>query len=209
MNILFIGAHHDDLEIGIGGSVRKWVTEGHQVYSVILTNSKWTAPDGSKFRFEEDIVSQCDKASKILGYEPYNFDVCDALQLKFSDDIVKDLLKIIIDKKIDFLVTHWPYDAHPDHQVTSNLALAASRKIPRILLTKISMNSVLHPYKPNYFVDISDTISYKYEAIKFYTSEYKRKGEEWKDFIHSSAKYYGIECNYKFAEAFEIVKYVY
>ncbi|MGV2336643.1 MAG UNVERIFIED_CONTAM: hypothetical protein LVR18_21900 [Planctomycetaceae bacterium] len=44
MNILFLGAHHDDLEVSIGGSVARWTAEGHRVVSAILTDSIWTAP---------------------------------------------------------------------------------------------------------------------------------------------------------------------
>ena len=47
MNILFVGAHHDDLELSCGGSVKKWVADGHKVFSIILTSSAWTGPDGT------------------------------------------------------------------------------------------------------------------------------------------------------------------
>ena len=33
--ILFIGAHHDDLELAIGGSVKRWTTEGKKIFAAI------------------------------------------------------------------------------------------------------------------------------------------------------------------------------
>ena len=36
MNILFVGAHHDDLEVSMGGSAKRWTDEGHHLFSAIL-----------------------------------------------------------------------------------------------------------------------------------------------------------------------------
>jgi N-acetylglucosamine malate deacetylase 1 len=207
MNILFVGAHHDDLEVGIGGSVRKWADQGHKIVSVILTNSKWISPDGHYYRNDEDIDGEHIKSSVQLGYEPISLNICNAMQLKFHDEIVVEIIRILEKYNIDMLVFPWIYDVHPDHRVAGEIALAASRRIPKILMTKISWNSVPQTFNPNYFVNISDYIDIKLEAIKNYSEEYIRVGDLWGKFILSSGTIYGLESNCEYAEGFEIVRF--
>ena len=61
MNVLFVGAHHDDLEVSSGGSVKRWVEEGCNVFSAILTDSTWTGPDGIRFRDPQQVESYCQR----------------------------------------------------------------------------------------------------------------------------------------------------
>ncbi len=209
MNILFIGAHHDDLEFSIGASVYRWVREGNRVASAILTNSVWKTSEGILMRSEEKIVEQCAEAAELLGYKPYNLMISNDFELRYDDTIVLELLKIIKAESIDTLIAIWPYDAHPTHRIASEMAFAASRKIPRILTTRISWNSVPQAYKPNFFVDVTDGLDVKIEALKCYKSEFMRRGADWEKYIRSSAVIYGLESGYSLAEAFEVVRYGY
>lgn len=209
MNILFVGAHHDDLEVSIGASIHKWVSEGNRVVSAILTNSMWKTSEGVLMRSGEKIIEQCAKAAKILGYKPYNLQICNDFELRYDDKIVMELLKIIEAESIDTMITIWPYDAHATHRIASEIALAASRKIPRILTTRISWNSVPQAYKPNFFVDITGHLDAKVEALKCYESEFARRGAAWEKNIRSNASIYGLESGYNLAEAFEVVRYCY
>jgi LmbE family N-acetylglucosaminyl deacetylase len=77
MNILFVGAHYDDLEISIGGSVKRWVDEGHKVFSAILTTSTWKGPDGTCYRDPKEVKGFCQDAAGILGYTQVSLNYCD------------------------------------------------------------------------------------------------------------------------------------
>ena len=207
MNILFVGAHHDDLEVSIGGSVRRWVDEGHKVCSVILTNSQWTSPDGKINSPKEKNKEECNNAAKLLGYKPYNFMACDDFKLIYDDKLVSKLLKVINKEKIDKLITIWPYDAHPTHREASKIALAASRKIPKIILVKISWNIVPQSFNPNLFIDITNYLGVKLQALRCYKEEFERTGELWEKEIRSNASSYGIQSGFNYAEAYQIIKY--
>lgn len=43
-NILIIGAHFDDAELGAGGSAAKWVSQGKKVYKYTLTDNETIFP---------------------------------------------------------------------------------------------------------------------------------------------------------------------
>ena len=209
MNILFVGAHHDDLELSSGGSVKRWVEEGHAVYSAILTNSIWVGPDGTRFRETDQVKAYCHEASSVLGYTPINLDYCDAFELAYSDDKVVDLLNICAQYQIDTLIAIWPYDAHKDHRIASEIALAASRQIPRVLLTRLSWNSTPQAYRPNYFVDITGYYEIKQQALKCYQDEYSRNAARWEKFMLSQAHACGLEIGCDYAEGFQMLKYLY
>lgn len=209
MNILFVGAHHDDLELSCGGSVKKWVADGHKVFSIILTSSAWTGPDGTCFRNPEEIEIYCQKAAIVLGYTQNSLSYCQPFELEYSDNKVTDILNFISKNKIDTIVTIWPFDAHRDHRIASEIALAASRKIPRVLLTQVSWNSTYQSFAPNYFVDITNQFEAKQAALQCYEDEYRRTGSLWEKFILSTAMEYGMKAGCEKAEGFEVLKYLY
>lgn len=207
MNILFVGAHHDDLEVSVGGSVRRWVDNDHRVYSAILTDSTWTGPDGTRFRDATVIEACVQKAANVLGYTQISLNFCQCFELRYSDDKVVALLNIIDKYQIDTLITLTPKDAHPDHRATSEIAINASRKVPRVLLTRLSWNSYWMSFKPNYFVDITGLLETKSRALQCYYDEYARTGPLWENFIRSTAVLYGLEAGCELAEGFEVLKY--
>lgn len=209
MNVLFVGAHHDDLEVSIGGSVRHWADDGHKVYSAILTDSTWAAPDGTRFRDPSEIESYARNAAELLGYTQISLNCCSCFELRYTDDKVIALLKLIDEHMIDTLITISPNDAHPDHRAASEIAINAARKIPRILFTRASWNSYPEGFKPNYFVDITHFLETKCKALKCYEDEYKRTGDLWEKFVRSTATLYGLEAGCPLAEGFEVLKYCY
>jgi len=206
MNVLFVGAHHDDLEVSCGGSVKRWVEEGCNVFSAILTDSTWTGPDGICFRDPQQAESYCQKAASLLGYTPISLNYCPCFTLVYSDEKVADLLRIISQHRIDMLVTISPSDAHRDHRAASEIALAATRKIPRVLLTQVSWNSTPQVFTPRYFVDITTQFEVKREAIRCYQDEYARTGHLWERFIQAQGQLFGLEAGCDMAEGFEVVK---
>ena len=107
MNVLFVGAHHDDLEVSSGGSVKRWVEEGCNVFSAILTDSTWTGPDGICFRDPQQVESHCQKAARLLGYTQISLNYGPCFTLVYSDEKVTDLY-IISQHRIDMLVTISP-----------------------------------------------------------------------------------------------------
>jgi LmbE family N-acetylglucosaminyl deacetylase len=207
MNILFVGAHHDDLEVAIGGSVARWVKEGHKVVSAILTNSIWTSPDGKIHRNKDNITRYTLNAANTLGYLPINLEASPCLQLRCCDELVVKVLKIMTEYSIDTLITISPHDAHPDHRAASEIALNASRRIPKVLLSKVSWNCFPGVFDPRFFIDISEYFDQKIKAMRCFEDEFLRTGEEWEKFARSTGELYGLQAGCKLAEGFEIIRY--
>jgi LmbE family N-acetylglucosaminyl deacetylase len=96
-----------------------------------------------------------------------------------------------------------------DHRAASEIALAATRKIPRVLLTQVSWNSTPQVFNPRYFVDITKQFEVKREAIRCYEDEYERTGHLWEKFIQAQGQLFGLQAGCEMAEGFEVVKFLY
>ena len=152
-------------------------------------------------------IADCERSAAILGFKPIHLGFStDAMELTPSDHHTVEILKLITKYKIDTLITAWAHDAHPAHRATNQIAMAATRKIPTVLTCRLSWNSVPEGYKPNFFVDVSDTLEDKIIALKCYKDEWLRTGVLWEKYIRAIASVYGLEANFEAAEGFEVIK---
>ena len=66
MNILGIGAHYDDLELGCSGTLIKHVKNNDNVYLLVITDSAYNNPDGEQIRTAEIAADEGQKAADII-----------------------------------------------------------------------------------------------------------------------------------------------
>jgi len=207
MNVLTIGAHFDDVEIGCGGTIAKHIADKDEVIAHVITNSKYNNYDGTSLRTQEAALIEGKEAARILGYHL----ICDDFetkQVKFNHLLVEAINRTIDIYHIDMIYTHWDYDVHQDHQAIGKATLAAGRKVNRLLMYQSNMyvNSVA--FQPNFFVDISQFAELKLSAIKAHKTEVEKFGPKWLDFWHNTIRNNGQRMGVEYAEAFHLVKYL-
>jgi len=197
-NILAVVAHADDLELMAGGSIIKWIKEGKSVHVLTFTDGALTLPDGTIYRSKKDAANEEKKASQYIGYSSYmNIGIAN-LHLSYSDENVVNVLQCIKQYKIDTLMTHFNKDTHHDHETTARITVAASRRVPNLLMGQ--SNYFLYDFfTPNIFVDITDTWSEKIKALKIYKSQWRT---DWFEFLDATSKYYGKFMGVERAEGF-------
>lgn len=199
-NILVINAHPDDLELMAGGTVIKWISEGKKVQALTLTHGGWQGPDSKIVRTKEEALEEENIVAQHIGYKTENLQN-QTLDLKFQDSYVVAVLERIEKYNIDTIVCPFKGDLHHDHEITARIAMAASRRVPNILMGQI--NYYLNEYfSPNVFVDISDTWEKKIEALQQYIGQWNRAGKDWYEFLDSTSKYYGKIIGVERAEGF-------
>ena len=199
-NVLCVVAHPDDLEFMAGGSVARWIREGKKVHALVLTHGGWTGADGKSHRGPQVGKDEAKEAAAVLGY---TVDVLanETMHLKFEDDLVVQTLERIEKMGADTLICPWDRDLHHDHEVTSRIAISASKRIPRVLMGQIN-NLLREVFTPNIFVDITETWDLKLRAMRCYHSEWERKGGEWEVFQDALTRYYGGMVGVERAEGF-------
>jgi len=212
-NILAIGAHPDDVEFGCFGTLKRHVLEGDNVTICLMSNSTVKdAVTGNFTRTETESISEAQTAAQSIGAELIMLDYQDT-EVPFNSDSVKKVERILADKKIDIVYTHWAGDTHQDHVNTLNTTLAASRMVSNVLCyEQVPLPRVCTTYPvANYYVDITSVINDKIQGCLCHTSQitkYKKMGINITDNLKTLAKFRGTQCNVKYAEAFNILKIV-
>jgi LmbE family N-acetylglucosaminyl deacetylase len=201
---LAFGAHPDDIEIGMGGTIAKLVKLGYEMNLVIAS----TDSSGTMVAERE---AEAIKAAKILGCHAPEFLNLQPGEFMFNRTLVRRLDKIISMHNPDFIFTQWVGDSHQDHQILTRCVLAASRTVNNVLMYETTIPSLITdvPFGPSLYVDISSTIDQKKKAIECHQTQEKRYGNLWIRSIVSRSAYRGFQIRAAHAEVFEVTKLVF
>lgn len=207
MNILAIGAHFDDIELGCGGALAKHVANGDNVYAYVATKSGFTNHQNIVIRSDDIANKEGENAMKILGVELIkgNFNT---LEIEFTDNLNLQILKIVEEKQIELVYSHWMGDIHHDHQAVARASLHSCRHVPRQLMYRSNWYHSNLEFKGNFYVDISYFWEIKKKSIEAHQSEMERTGKKWIEFFHNEAKNAGQRIEVKYAEVFEVIKWL-
>ena len=208
MNILAVGAHFDDVELGCSGTLAKHVESGDKVFVYVATNSEFSNHKNIKIRDKKVALKESEKALKIIGINKLFLGNFKTLEIEFNEALNKDLIKIIEKYKIDLIYTHWSDDVHHDHRAVARSSLHCGRHVKNLLCYRSNWYSSDKVFDANYFVDISNFWKIKKLAIKCHKSELTRVYNKWLNFWEHEAKNNGLRIGVKYAEAFQLIKSV-
>jgi LmbE family N-acetylglucosaminyl deacetylase len=199
MNILAIGAHPDDIELGCGGVLLKSINEGHNVYAYTLTRG--SASGDPEKRCEELIYS-----ANYMGLNTLWIDNFPDAKLSLNSDLINHIEYFIRKSNADVVFTHSLLDFHHDHRAVASSTLEAGRYISNILTYEISITK---DFNPQVFFDISDVIEDKIHLLNVFLSQ-RGKSFLAADAIKGLAQYRAYQSrlpqNVTHVEAFEIIK---
>jgi LmbE family N-acetylglucosaminyl deacetylase len=218
--ILVVAAHADDEVLGCGGTIARHVAEGDAVHVIFMADG--VGSRGNKQSAELEARNQArDAALKILGVTEWH-------ALDFPDnrmdsvpllDVVQALGPIVRKIQPERVYTHHHGDLNVDHRVTHQAMLTACRPLPgsnvREILAFEVMSSTewatpgLAPFIPNAFVDISEHLPQKLEALAAYELE-MRPAPHSRSFEHieALARHRGNSVGVEAAEGFGVVRVV-
>lgn len=207
LNILAIGAHFDDIELGCGGTLAKHVNNGDNVYAYVATVSGFSNHNNQIIRKNEVALQEGKDAMSILGVELIygNFKT---LQIEFTDELNIEILKIVEENKIEKVYTHWVGDIHHDHQAVARASLHACRHVPRMLTYRSNWYHSNLDFKGNFYIDITNFWDKKEQSIRAHKSEMLRTGHKWINFFMNEAENAGQRIGVKYAEVYEVVKWL-
>ena len=208
MNILSIGAHFDDVELGCGGALARHAERGDNVFVYVATKSGFSNHRQQAVRNSQVALSEAQVAMDILGVTEMFCGNFVTLEVEFEDALNIEILRIIEEKKIDLVYAHWAGDIHHDHQAVAKASLHSSRHVPRLLMYRSNWYHSTHEFHGNFYVDITDQWETKEKAIHAHASEMERTGHRWVNFFRNEAENAGQRIGVKFSEVFEVVKWL-
>jgi len=207
MNILAIGAHFDDIELGCGGALAKHVDSGDSVYAYVATISGFMNAEKQVVRENEIALTEGRKAMEVLGIE-LTCGYFRTLEVEFNESLNSQIVRIVEDKKIDQVYTHWIGDIHHDHQAVARASLHSCRHIPRMLMYRSNWYHSTVDFRGAFYVDITDHLEKKKDSLRAHKSEMDRTRESWIHFFTNEAESAGQRIGVKYAEVFELVKWL-
>lgn len=195
--ILAVGAHPDDIELGCGGTLRKDVLKGDEVYYVI-------ASFGEKSGDKDRRKAETKTAAKLMGVSDVHFlNLPDTMIM--HDGVAVGLLDKYMEKiEPEILYVHSPKDYHQDHVNIAKSALSASRNMRNAIFLYETPSTTIE-FRSVAYNDISDTFEYKLKCIEQYVSQNNKEYME-REAIIGLAKTRGHTIGVKFAEAFEVAR---
>jgi LmbE family N-acetylglucosaminyl deacetylase len=207
--ILAMGAHPDDMELEAGGTLAKFIKKDYDVYLLILTSGGYTDMNGNTY-FDEQLRNEARNASKILGIKEVIFYDYHTTELPSGGEIVSRVDALVDKIKPDVFISHHPFDSHQDHKAAADIMFAVSRqgRVKNVLSgSTLPYRPNVFAFRPQFFVDITDTIDIKMDAIRAYETQYKKFGEEVLiERVRSMARTHGWAMGYEFAECFEVIR---
>lgn len=205
-NVLVIGAHFDDAELGCGGTMARLVAENKKVYKLTLTNNETNFTQRNIKVDFEDSKRDSLAASEVLGVEEIeDFDFVTCNQLKYSTELMQQIEKIIFDKQIDTVFIHFDSDTNQDHVEASKLSLTAARHCRNIFYYQSNGYVLEKVFYPTVFFDVSDYIGKKKEALMKYRGDHNRYERLFSISLHRT-EIWGYAMEVKNAEGFVPIK---
>lgn len=208
MNILAIGAHFDDVELGCGGVLARHARLGDNVYVFVATVSGFSNQYNQAVRSSESALAEARNAMAILGVKELLCGNFRTLEVEFVDALNIEILKIVQEKKIDQVYAHWSGDIHHDHQAVSRASLHSCRHVPRLLMYRSNWYHSTLEFRGNFYFDITEFWQIKEQAVLAHVTEVDRTGEKWISFFRNEAENAGQRIGVKYAEVFEVVKWL-
>ncbi|MCS7204073.1 MAG: bacillithiol biosynthesis deacetylase BshB1 [Leptospiraceae bacterium] len=207
--ILCIGAHPDDVEMGMGGTVALLTSQGYEVLILDLTDGEPTPHGSPEIRLKE-----AQKAAEILRAQRLTLDMPN----RYLEDTIenrKKIAKVIREFRPNYIFAPYFDDAHPDHVAASKLADAA-RFYAKLTKSDIP-GEPFYPQRviyyfplhirlrimPSFLVDISEYLEIKRQAVYCYESQFfLSKRESILELLFLENKYWGKQANVVAAEPF-------
>ena len=207
-NVLIIGAHYDDAELGAGATAALLIKEGKTVYKLTLTDNVTNYISRNIIVEYETSKEASKKACEILGIQEItSFKPIECSQLKYNTETMQEIENIINELNIDTVFIHFNHDMNQDHIAASKLCTTAARHCENILLFKSNGYLLEEPFSPTVFFDVSSTIELKKKALEKYGSEHNRFGRLFQNNIDQN-RIWGYGCNCDYAEGFVPIKYI-
>lgn len=179
--VLVIAAHPDDEVLGCGGTIARHSHNGDSVNVLFVADGE-TSRNGASpdLRRHEPAI----RASKTLGAGPPTFlDLPDQrLDSVSLLDIIQKIEPIIASLQPTVIYTHHGGDLNSDHRIVHQAALTALRPLPHsnyrgifafetASSTEWATGSIGKSFRPSHFVDISEFLDIKIEALEAYDPE--------------------------------------
>lgn len=225
MTVLCVVAHPDDEVLGVGGTLARHAAMGDRVVVCILSDGVTSRYDANEQAAAEEIEQRrkraraaCDEIGvdeiSVHGFPDNQFDSVPLL------DIVQAIETEVEEHDPTHVYTHHYGDLNVDHELVCRATVTATRPLPESSIESVrafetlsssewSVPSVENGFQPQMFVDVSDHLEAKLEALRTYETELREPPHPRSvDIVRRNAQVWGAKAGLAAAEPFEVLRAV-
>lgn len=209
-NILVVGPHPDDQELGMGGTILRLASQGHNILLLDMTNGEPT-PLGSPEQREIEWT----KAAEILGVKRRLLGLPNRF-VTHSIEARHKVAGVIREHQAEIIFLPYFEDAHPDHLAVTRIVEDArfDAKLSKIDLPGESIypkwmiyyycTHLRHVANPSFCMDITPFMERKIEAIEAYETQFvlPEKNRKVVGWLKQMNGYMGSRIGVEYAEPF-------
>jgi LmbE family N-acetylglucosaminyl deacetylase len=223
-SILVVAPHADDETLGLGGTIARFVDEGHRVTVAVMTGE---GSEPHPFVTRESIATvraEFGRAMDVLG-------VTETLFHEFATTLLDTFPQYQINKVAAEIVEHvrpdmvflpFEHDLHKDHEILNYAFRVAlrphlpSNRVPHMVLsyetpteTHLQSPHLRPSFEPNFWVDISAQLERKLKALSRFESQIPpAPGLRSVETLRALATWRGSQIGVRAAEAFMLLRQV-
>jgi LmbE family N-acetylglucosaminyl deacetylase len=195
-SVLAIGAHPDDVEIGVGGILLRHAAAGDSIVILTLTGGEQGGETNKR-------VEESKAAAEFFGAELLFADLTDT-SVDEGGVTIEAIEKVIDKHQPQTIYTHTPHDVHQDHRNVHRATLVAARNVPRVYCYQAPSSTI--EFRPTRFIGIDEYLDGKIEAIKAHMSQAEIRSYLDEELMRATARYWGRFTRSRFVEPLEVVR---
>ncbi len=193
--ILSVGAHPDDVEIGIGGTLAAHAFAGDEL--VTLTLSGGAVGGATSVRHAEAAA-----AAAVVGARLIHLDFPDT-RIVPAEGVITAIEQVIDEVQPDRIYTHGLHDRHQDHRAVHEAVEIAARQVPNLWCFQSPSSTVT--FAPNRFVDIDGFVEAKLAMLAAFASQSHRDYMQ-PDAVRAACRYWARFSAARDVEPLETVR---
>ncbi len=219
MRILAVGCHPDDLEIACYGTLAKYIKQGHEVSVCHIANGDMGHVEIMPEELRQIRFDEAEAAARIIGAKHYSIDIPDIHVTADNDQLIYELGRVMRKVQPEFIITHFEKDYMNDHMQAYYATFRASFGAsiahfhcadagPAVPICPIYHMDTLAGvgFIPTEYVDISEVIDLKLEALSCHKSQLEwmleHDGIDFLEFVKTCSRVRGFQCGAQYAEGF-------
>jgi LmbE family N-acetylglucosaminyl deacetylase len=200
-NVLAIGAHPDDIELGCGGALLAHVAAGDAVTMLVVTGGENGPGDGARGAGRR---AEQERAAELIGARLVWGGLLDC-EVVPDSGTVRLIERVLGATHADLIYVHAPDDSHQDHRAVAAATLGAARRLPRVL--HYQSPSTLS-FNPTVYVDVTAHLTGKVAALAAHATQVELSAMVEPDAVVASARHWGAQARIGYAEAFQPTRLV-
>lgn len=194
--VLAIGAHPDDVEIGIGGLLAAHAEAGDSI--TILTLSRGGRGGDADDRQHESLA-----AAEMLGARLFVKDLVDT-EISGGGSTVRLIEEVVQEVQPTIVYTHSAHDRHQDHRAVGEATIVATRRVGTVACYQSPSATI--DFRPTRFVRIDDFLERKLRILESFGSQTATRDYLAPDFVTATARYWSRFGGGAAVEPLEVVR---